>query len=107
MGLRSYGLRIAIIVLLVFGIGKTASAAGTGVLRIATGGKLGTYYAVAKDIQKIAAENGLEIEVLESQGSVHNYEILGFQGGGTGHHAIRCHGIYPGAQTRGPRTISG
>lgn len=49
-------------------------------LRIATGSKNGTYFKIAEDIQRLASQHGLEVQVLETQGSLHNYEILASSG---------------------------
>ena len=53
------------------------SAAAEGYdLRIATGGPNGTYYQIGLNLQQLAAEHDIALDVLESRGSIANYELL-------------------------------
>ncbi|MFH1985723.1 MAG: TAXI family TRAP transporter solute-binding subunit [Pseudomonadota bacterium] len=74
--MKSRIVTIALIQVVIVAVIIVSPAIGAIKLRIATGGQNGTYYKFGEDIRLLGSENGLDIEIIESQGSLHNYEML-------------------------------
>ena len=63
----------------------TALPALASDLTITTGGATGTYIQIGQDIQELVLDQGLDVEVAQSRGSVQNLErLLGYEGVGEG-----------------------
>lgn len=74
MKARTFRISLLAALLCVFTITSAASAGEP--LRIATGGKNGTYCACAQDMAAAAKKKGLDVEVINTSGSMENIKLL-------------------------------
>lgn len=48
-------------------------------IKIVTGGELGVYYSVARDIERLAAKNNLDVDVIPTRGALQNiYDVFNY-----------------------------
>ncbi len=74
--LKVYGpLAVAILLLLIITMRLIAPPPPTEI-KFAAGGVDGRYYAMAQDYAEALGEHGIEVEILETAGSVENYQLL-------------------------------
>ncbi|MCR9270676.1 MAG: ABC transporter substrate-binding protein [Hyphomonadaceae bacterium] len=75
--LKVYGPIAAIILILLIITMRLIAPPPPMELRFAAGGADGQYYALAEQYAAALAEHGIEVEVLETAGTVENYRLLG------------------------------
>ncbi|MEM7459757.1 MAG: TAXI family TRAP transporter solute-binding subunit [Pseudomonadota bacterium] len=74
--LKVYGPLAAVILVLLIITMRFVAPPPPMELRFAAGGQDGTYYALAQQYADALAEHGIEVEVLETAGTVENYQLL-------------------------------